>query len=195
MDKETRTTVIAIEEMLLKMDGGNLGRIYYERGPEAFTTAAKYLGLPDAEIDSCDTEPAWSPNGRHLVFTSDRSGRPHIFRISAAGGPVQRLTKEGREIAGASYDQKGKHLVMVTNQGNGDQIGVFYTGNNELKLLTDGPLDDSPTYSPNGAMIMYATQRGNQGVLAAVSVDGRIKQILRLHQGEVREPAWSFRKQ
>ena len=41
MDKETRTTVIAIEEMLLKMDGGNLGRIYYEQGPEAFTTAAK----------------------------------------------------------------------------------------------------------------------------------------------------------
>ena len=53
MDKETRTTVIAIEEMLLKMDGGNLGRIYYEQGPEAFTTAAKYLGLPDAEIESC----------------------------------------------------------------------------------------------------------------------------------------------
>ena len=53
MDKETRTTVIAIEDMLLKMDGGNLGRIYYEQGPEAFTTAAKYLGLPDAEIESC----------------------------------------------------------------------------------------------------------------------------------------------
>ena len=53
MDKETRTTVIAIEKMLLKMDGGNLGRIYYEQGPEAFTTAAKYLGLPDTEIESC----------------------------------------------------------------------------------------------------------------------------------------------
>ena len=145
--------------------------------------------------DSIDTEPAWSPSGRHLVFTSDRNGRPHIFRISAAGGPAQRLTRVGRENAGASYSPNGKHLVMVTNQGNGDQIGVFYTGNKQLTVLTDGPLDDSPTYSPNGAMIMYATQRGNKGVLAAVSADGRIKQILRLHQGEVREPAWSSRKQ
>ena len=142
-----------------------------------------------------DTEPAWSPNGRYLVFTSDRSGRPHIFRISAAGGPAERLTRTGRENAGASYSPNGKHVVMVTNQGNGDQIGVFSTGNNQVKVLTDGPLDDSPTYSPNGAMIMYATQRGNQGVLAAVSADGRIKQILRLHQGEVREPAWSSWKQ
>ena len=143
-----------------------------------------------------DTEPAWSPDGRNLVFTSDRTGRPQIFRISAGGGSAERLTRAGRENAGASYSPNGKHLVMVTNHGNGDQIGVFYADSGELKkLLTDGPLDDSPTYSPNGAMIMYAKQRRNQGVLAAVSADGRIKQILMRNQGEVREPAWSSRKQ
>jgi TolB protein len=40
-------------------------------------------------------------------------------------------------------------------------------------------------------MIIYATQYNDRGVLAAVSVDGRAQQRLSLHQGNVREPAWS----
>ena len=143
-----------------------------------------------------DTEASWSPDGRHLVFTSNRSGRPQIYRISTAGGPVERLTKEGRENLKASYSPNGKQLVMVTNRGNGYQIGVFYMGNRKLEILTNGTLDESPTFSPNGAMIMYATRKGGKGVLVAVSADGRrTKKIFRAQQGEVREPAWSSWKQ
>jgi len=40
-------------------------------------------------------------------------------------------------------------------------------------------------------MILYATKMGREGVLAAVSADGRVRQILKLHDGDVREPAWS----
>ncbi|MDP7523510.1 MAG: Tol-Pal system beta propeller repeat protein TolB [Arenicellales bacterium] len=140
-----------------------------------------------------DTEPAWSPDGRHLVFTSDRSGRPQIYRISRSGRDIERLTREGKENARASYDPSGKRLVMVTNRGTGAgyQIGVFSLASGEMELLTDGTLDESPTFSPNGAMILYATRLGRDGVLAAVSTDGRVRQILKMHDGEVREPAWA----
>lgn len=140
---------------------------------------------------SIDTEAAWSPDGRHLVFTSDRAGRPQIYRISAAGGRAERLTFEGKENARASYDQAGKHLTLVTNHGNGDQIGVFSLPTGSLEILTDGRLDESPTFAPNGAMILYATQRGGSGLLSAVSADGRVRQVLRSESGTVREPAWS----
>jgi len=140
---------------------------------------------------SIDTEAAWSPDGRHLVFTSDRAGRPQIYRISAAGGRAERLTFEGKENARASYDQAGKHLTLVTNHGNGDQIGVFSLPTGSLEILTDGRLDESPTFAPNGAMILYAAQRGGSGLLSAVSVDGRVRQVLRSESGTVREPAWS----
>ena len=140
---------------------------------------------------SIDTEAAWSPDGRHLVFTSDRAGRPQIYRISAAGGRAERLTFEGKENARASYDRVGKHLTLVTNHGNGDQIGVFYLPTGSLEILTDGRLDESPTFAPNGAMILYAAQRGGSGLLSAVSVDGRVRQVLRSESGTVREPAWS----
>ena len=140
---------------------------------------------------SIDTEAAWSPDGRHLVFTSDRAGRPQIYRMSAAGGRAERLTFEGKENARASYDQTGKHLTLVTNHGNGDQIGVFSLPTGSLEILTDGRLDESPTFAPNGAMILYAAQRGGSGLLSAVSADGRVRQVLRSESGTVREPAWS----
>ena len=157
------------------------------------------LGVASGEIrrltkhPAIDTEPAWSPDGRYLVFTSDRNGRPHIYRISRNGGKVERLTREGKENAGASYDPSGKRLVLVTNrgQGAGYQIGVFYPESGRTDVLTDGTLDESPTFSPNGAMILYATQMGRDGVLAAVSADGRVRQVLKLTEGDVREPAWA----
>ena len=140
---------------------------------------------------SIDTEAAWSPDGRHLVFTSDRAGRPQIYRMAAAGGRAERLTFEGKENARASYDRTGKHLTLVTNQGNGDQIGVFSLSKGSLEILTDGRFDESPTFAPNGAMILYAAQRGGSGLLSAVSADGRVRQVLRSESGTVREPAWS----
>jgi TolB protein len=60
-----------------------------------------------------------------------------------------------------------------------------------MQVLTNSRLDESPTFAPNGGMVLYATKTGNRGVLAAVSSDGRVKQVLKLQDGSVREPAWS----
>jgi len=176
-------------------DGKSLALAVAARG----NTDIYVLGVASGERrrltkhQAIDTEPAWSPDGRYLVFTSDRSGRPQIYRVSRNGGKAERLTREGKENAGASYDPTGKRLVMVTNrgQGAGYQIGVFYPESGRTDVLTDGTLDESPTFSPNGTMILYATRLGSDGVLAAVSADGRVRQVLKLTDGDVREPAWS----
>ena len=138
-----------------------------------------------------DTEPAWAPNGRSLIFTSDRSGRPQIYRIPTAGGKAVRLTFEGRENSRASMSPDGKNLLMVTNNGNGHQIGVFSMSNKHLRTLTSGPLDESPTFAPNGSMALYATKRGGRELLEIVSANGRARQVLRFQQGAVHSPAWS----
>ena len=138
-----------------------------------------------------DTEPAFSPDGRSIVFTSDRAGRPQIYRMRADGSGVERLTFEGSYNARASYSVDGQRLTLVTNQGRGYRIGVFHIKSKGLLVITDTTLDESPSFAPNGAMILYATQQGNSGVLSAVSADGRVKQVLRFQKGDVREPAWS----
>jgi TolB protein len=59
-----------------------------------------------------------------------------------------------------------------------------------VQVLTDGVLDESPSYAPNGRMILYATEVKGRGMLSAVSSDGRVKQRLSADAGDVREPAW-----
>jgi TolB protein len=138
-----------------------------------------------------DTEPAWSPDGRHIVFTSDRGGKPQIYRVSAFGGKVERMTFEGDYNARASYSPDGNSLVMVTRQNGQFRIGVLDLENRSLRVLSAGRLDESPSFAPNGSMIIYATKIRGKGELAAVSVDGNVRQRLALQEGDVREPVWS----
>ncbi len=138
-----------------------------------------------------DTEPSWSPDGRSLIFTSGRSGKAQIYQISVTGGPPKRLTFSGSYNAGASFSPDGRTIVLITNQGNGYKVGVYSTKDRIVRELTQSRQDESPSFAPNGDMIMYATQQGGHGVLALVSIDGQVQQTLKFQGGAVREPAWS----
>ncbi len=138
-----------------------------------------------------DTEPTWSPDGKSIVFTSDRSGKPQIYRMTANGRNVERLTFEGKYNARPMYSADGKMLALVHANKGKYHIAVLYLENRALHILTNTALDESPSFAPNGRMILYATERQGRGVLSAISSDGRVQQLLKFQAGDVREPAWS----
>jgi TolB protein len=140
---------------------------------------------------SIDTEPVWSPDGRYIYFTSDRGGRPQIYRVPAGGGNPERVTLEGEYNARASVAPDGRKIAVAQGRGNEYRIAVWDIETERFTILTPGKLDESPSFAPNGSMILYATREGDRGVLSAVSADGSVRQRLILSEGDVREPAWS----
>jgi TolB protein len=135
------------------------------------------------------------PDGRGLIFTSGRGGGPQLYRVDVgpkgANGAVRRLTYEGTYNARASISPDGRKIAMVHRAEDAFQISVLDLKTEQLTVLTDSSLDESPSFAPNGSMIIYATEYDDKGVLSAVSVDGRTKQRLSFQEGDVREPAWS----
>ena len=132
-----------------------------------------------------DTEPVWLPDGS-IVFTSDRGGSPQLYRIGPGGGPAQRITFEGDYNARPTVSPDGRYVAMVHRRGGRFHIAVLDLQTRQFRVLTSGGLDESPSFAPNGKMIIYS----NGQRLTAVSLDGSIKQDFTL-RGNGRDPVWA----
>lgn len=142
----------------------------------------------DAAID---TEAAWSPDGRTIYFTSDRAGGPQVYRVPAKGGEAPKRVSFGVGYASRPrLSPDGTLLAMAVREGSAYRIGVQDLASGQLRVLSRGTLDESPSFAPNGAQLIYATRERGQGVLQIVSVDGQVTQRLRVERGSVREPVW-----
>jgi TolB protein len=137
-----------------------------------------------------DTEPRYSPDGKWIYFTSDRGGSPQVYRMGANGGEPQRVTFEGGYNVSPRPSPDGKTLAFIARNAGRFQVALLDLANRQVQILTDSDRDESPSFAPNGRMILLATVIGGRGVLSAVSADGRVKQRLSATAGDVREPAW-----
>lgn len=140
-----------------------------------------------------DTEPFWGKDGKTLYFTSDRSGRPQIYKTTLGSKNVQRVTFIGNYNANPKLSADEKTLVMIHRQ---EGFTVFKAAaldleKEQLRILSDTSLDESPTVAPNGSMVIYATRQQGKGVLVLSSLNGRVRTVLPGISGELREPAWS----
>ncbi|MGH8077569.1 MAG: Tol-Pal system beta propeller repeat protein TolB [Lysobacter sp.] len=163
---------------------GNPEIYVMDLGSRALTQLTNHFGI--------DTEPTWSADSSSLYFTSDRGGKPQIYRVAASGGSAARVTFQGSYNASADVSFDGKKIVTAQGAGNTYRIAMMDTslGAPRWNTLSPGSLDESPSFAPNGAMILYAAREGRRGVLYAVSADARVRQRLVLADGDVREPAW-----
>ena len=137
-----------------------------------------------------DTEPAWSPDGRSIYFTSDRAGGPQIYKLDVANpSRVERITFGSSYDAHPAVSPDGKRIAFITLDGNNYRIAVQDLSSGTVMVLSHGHLDQSPSFAPNGATIIYTSRDGDMDTLQTVSVDGLVTQRLS-DQGEVREPVW-----
>ena len=143
------------------------------------------------ENRAIDTEATWSPDGRQIYFTSDRSGGPQVYRIGVDGGTPERVTFQGSYNARPRLSPDGEKLATVHNDRGNFRIAVSTLGESGVLVLSTGTQDESPSFAPNSDTLIYATRQGGNGVLETVSADGLVRQRLASGEGDVREPVWS----
>jgi len=142
--------------------------------------------------NSIDTEPRFSSDGHSLLFTSGRGGAPQVYQLNLADGAVKRMTFEGNYNARASYTPDLRHMVMLHREDKSFNIGVQSLDTGRVTVLTDdSQTDESPSVAPNGRFVIYATHVRDRGVLAMVSIDGRVQRAFPARDGDIQEPAWS----
>lgn len=163
-------------------------------GSQIFLVNADGGGLQRlTQSSGIDTEPSFSPDGRYIIFTSDRGGSPQIYRMPVTGGvsgTAERLTFEGSYNVSPHYSPDGKSFTFIHRSGDRFNVAIQDVATRQVQLLTDSRFDESPTFAPNGKMILYATEVRGRGILSAVSSDGRTRQQLSTQEGDIREPAW-----
>lgn len=139
-----------------------------------------------------DTEARYAPDGKSFIFTSDRGGSPQIYSYNLSDASSKRLTFRGAFNARGSLSADGKKIALVHRpSGSNYKVAIQDINTGITNILTPTSLDESPSFSPNGQMVVYATREGNRGLLAIMSLDGRFRMNLPSEQGEVREPAWA----
>ena len=145
---------------------------------------------------SIDTEPVYSPDGRNLYFVSDRGGSPQVYRMAPSGGNAERVTFTGSYNISPTLSPDGRWLAYISRVNGAFKLHVMELASGTTNAITDTSADESPRFSPNSRLIIYATQNQGKEALMTSTLDGKIKARLAGQGGDIREPDWGpFQKQ
>ena len=106
------------------------------------------------------------------------------------GAHPKRVTFGGTYNARPRVSADGSLLAMVTLDGSNYRIAVQDLASGAVRILSHGRLDESPSFAPNGATLIYSERDGSRGALGTVSTDGLTGLRLNATEGEVQDPAW-----
>jgi len=140
---------------------------------------------------SIDTEASFSPDGTKIAFTSNRTGQVQVYIKDLESGKISRATFEGRYNAKPVFSPDGKDLALIHRVGKDYRVALLDIASRDLTILTYNKSDESPYFSPNGGMIIYATNKDNKGILSIISLHNNQSVELMQTDGELREPSWS----
>ncbi len=140
-----------------------------------------------------DTAPSFSPDGSKIVFESDRSGGQQIYVMSVKGGSAKRISSGSGRYGTPVWSPRGDMIAFTKLNKGRFHIGVMRTDGSREKLLTASFLDEGPTWSPNGRVLMFFRETaGANGAPSIYSVDitGRnLRKVKTPTFGS--DPAWS----
>ena len=143
-----------------------------------------------AQSGSIDTEPAYSPDGKSLYFVSDRGGAPQIYRMGVTGSNPERVTFTGGYNISPALSPDGRWLAYISRVNGAFKLHVMELASGNVNAITDTVADESPSFSPNSRLLVYATSVQGREALMTTTLDGKIKARLAGQSGDIREADW-----
>ncbi|MEO5377755.1 MAG: Tol-Pal system beta propeller repeat protein TolB [Magnetococcus sp. DMHC-6] len=139
-----------------------------------------------------DTSPSWSPDGNFIVFNSDRGGSPQLYIMRADGSDQQRITFEGKYNAAPAWSPRGDKIAFVKGGEGKFRIAITDKDGRQTKVLTDSWMDESPSWAPNGRVILFSRQVGDHTRLYTIDLSGHNERLLPMGNDlEGSDPSWS----
>ncbi|MEL0018426.1 MAG: Tol-Pal system beta propeller repeat protein TolB [Rickettsiales bacterium] len=144
-----------------------------------------------------DTSPSGSPDAKFVVFNSDRGGSPQLYVMNKDGSNVRRISFGNGRYATPVWSPRGDLIAFTKQSGGKFYIGVMRPDGSGERLLTESFLDEAPTWSPNGRVLMFFRQqpsdqqgRGGRTRLYSVDLTGyNLREVVT--PGDASDPAWS----
>jgi TolB protein len=186
---------------------------YYTREPGVFSTriAAIRKGKEGRELVLFDVDgkgaqvllserllilmPAWRPDGKELLVTSYRNGRPELWTFRLADRSFRKLLSVGSLTMGGVYSPDGSRIAFTASQDGGTtDVWVADADGGNARRLTKEPSDDlSPTWSPDGRRIAFVSNRAGTPQIYVMNADGSAPRRLTFQGNYNQTPQWSPR--
>lgn len=199
------------EESLGRFDGMSFAPRFSDDGNKAVLSIAKNGSTQIYTMDlrsrqlrqltntpgAINTSPSFSPDGTRIVFNSDRGGSQQLYVMDSGGGNVTRISFGGGTYGTPVWSPRGDKIAFTKMEGGTFYIGVMGTNGEGERMLANSFLDEGPTWSPNGRVIMFFRQsrsRGGSGSTRLYSVDltgNNLREVMT--PADASDPAWSPR--
>jgi TolB protein len=147
-----------------------------------------------------DISATWSPDGKRIAFVSSRSGQPHIYIMNADGSNQRRLTFQGTYNQEPDWSPRLDGQIVFTARDEKLKYDIFlvHPDTGAITRLTqdEGHRNDSPSFSPDGQHVLFASDRPphtRMKKLFVMDVDGRNQRRISAPGGHYEDPDWGPR--
>ncbi|MDX8398346.1 MAG: Tol-Pal system beta propeller repeat protein TolB [Mariprofundaceae bacterium] len=138
-----------------------------------------------------DTTPTWSADGKWIAFASNRSGSPQIYRKAVAGGKAERISLKAAYNTSPAWSPRGDRIAFITKRKWEYALATVRVDGSGLRYLATGQAIESPSWSPNGQMLIYSSEdHGMRRIYRVPSWGGHAEVVTAANQ-DASDPAWS----
>ena len=167
----------------LKPGGAGIGILSFEK---------QGGGRSVLESSGITRDPTWAPDGRRLVFVSDREGRRDLFIVGVSSGRVSRLTNTEARESTPCWSSLGGDIAYSLESPTGSSIWVLEPETERtLKVVSEPGRNSEPAWSPDDKMLAYVSDReGSPDIWIAQIGDGKTRRLTTM-SGVESHPTWS----